>query len=75
MDQAIARRIIIDFSEAAHQTYSNTYAYEAGYLQSVVLQLLEQVPPSVCMQYLGQFERTAKELEQRQLITTIKEAA
>lgn len=75
MDRAIAQRIINEFSEAAYQSYNNNYAYEAGYLQSVILQLLEQVSPSVCMQYLGQFERTAKELKQRQLITTIKEAA
>ena len=75
MDHTIARQIVSEFGTAAYNAYGKTYAFEAGYLQSVVLQLLEQVPPSVCMDYLRQFEKTTKELNQKQLIKPIKEAA
>lgn len=75
MDYAIAKQIVSEFGTAAYNAYGKTYAFEAGYLESVVVQLLAQVPPSVCMEYLQQFEKTTKELRQRQLINTIKEAA
>jgi hypothetical protein len=75
MDHAITKKIIGEFSDAAYESYGRSYAYEAGYLQSVVTQLLERVPADVCFEYLQQFEKTTKELRQRQLINTIKETA
>ena len=75
MDHAIARQIVSEFGTAAYNAYGKTYAFEAGYLESVVVQLLEELPADVCFRYLQQFEKSTRELQQRQLIDTIKEAA
>jgi hypothetical protein len=71
MDHEIARQIVSDFGTAAYNAYGKTYAFEAGYLESVVVQLLGQVPADVCFQYLQQFEKTTRELNQKHLVDTL----
>lgn len=53
MDRQLAEKMLSDFvknGEAAHG-----YAYTTGFMFSAILDLLEQVPPHVCMKTLNNF--------------------
>jgi hypothetical protein len=53
MDRKLAEKMLSEFvknGEAAHG-----YAYTTGFMFSAILDLLEQVPPDVCMKVLNNF--------------------
>lgn len=62
MDQKIVRNIVGEFSQLSRKYYNN-YAYSTGYLESIVVRLLNTVPPSECMSILNQFEKEIKLLK------------
>jgi hypothetical protein len=74
MDRKAAEALLKQFSAETHKHY-NSHAYAAGYMESVILSLLEGLKPAECMSVLTQFEKTAKEYRQKNLLKTIKEAA
>lgn len=65
MDYKIARDIVENFSKAARAAHNDSYAYEAGYHQSVLLELLEQVPADVCFKFLHKLETATKQLQKQ----------
>jgi hypothetical protein len=74
MDRKAAEALLKQFSAETHQ-YFDSHAYAAGYMESVILSLLEDMKPADCMRVLSQFEKTAKEYRQKNLLKTIKESA
>ena len=74
MDRNIATRIVSDFSKASLDATGN-YAYASGYLETVLVNLLEDVAPHTCMTVLAQLDRESKQLEQFRLTKILKEAA
>lgn len=74
MDRSIAEVILKKFSAETHQHYGS-HAYAVGYMESVILSLLEGLKPADCMSVLSQFDKTTKEFSQKNLLNTIKEAA
>jgi hypothetical protein len=74
MDRKAAEALLKQFSAETH-AYFDSHAYAAGYMESVILSLLEGLKPADCMAVLAQFEKTAKEYRQKNLLKTIKEAA
>ena len=72
MDRDVASKILREFSTATH-AYYHSYAYAAGYMESILLTLLEGMKPAEIMAVLADFEKTTKEYQQRQLVDTIKQ--
>jgi hypothetical protein len=72
MDYRAARSILINFSEASKQKDGN-YAFVAGYYESVILELLDQVSPAECMRLLSQIEQSTKAVAQEHMIETLKD--
>ncbi len=73
MDRKSAEVILKQFSAETHK-YFDSHAFAAGYMESVILSLLEGLKPADCMSVLAQFEQSAKEYRQKNLLKTIKEA-
>ncbi|NCX45364.1 MAG: hypothetical protein EBW74_13195, partial [Betaproteobacteria bacterium] len=46
-------RTMAEFSEAAHQRYHHSHAYEAGYLQSVLVHYIQHMPKRVQKQLIA----------------------
>jgi hypothetical protein len=44
--------VLRKFSEAAHQRYHHSHAYEAGYLQSVLIYYIKHLPKRVQKQLI-----------------------
>jgi Zn-dependent M16 (insulinase) family peptidase len=74
VDRKSAEVILKQFSTETHQHF-DSHAYAVGYMESVILSLLEGLKPADCMSVLSQFEKTTREYRQKNLLKTIKEAA
>lgn len=74
MDRKIATKIVSDFAKASLEA-CGSHAYAAGYMETLLVSLLEQVAPDTCMAVLAQLDRESKKLEQFRLTKIIKEAA
>jgi|VirMetMinimDraft_7_1064189.scaffolds.fasta_scaffold27789_4 hypothetical protein len=68
MDYKITRSIVKDFVETARRAH-DSYAHPAGYLESLVVQLLSEVPPNSCMQHLQTLERETALAEKQCVLT------
>ena len=73
MDRKAAEALLKQFSAETHKHF-DSHAYAAGYMESVILSLLEGLKPADCMRVLAQFEQSAKDYRQKNLLKTIKEA-
>jgi Zn-dependent M16 (insulinase) family peptidase len=74
MDRKSAEVILKQFGTETHK-YFDSHAYAVGYMESVILSMLEGLKPADCMAVLAQFEKTTREYRQNNLLKTIKEAA
>lgn len=74
MDRKAAEALLKQFSAETHK-YFESHAFAAGYMESVILSMLEDMKPAEAMRVLAQFEKTTKEYRQNNLLKTIKEAA
>jgi hypothetical protein len=74
VDRNIATKIVSDFSKASLDAYGS-HSYASGYLEAVLVNLLEEVAPHTCMTILAQLDRESKQLEQFTLTKILKEAA
>lgn len=61
------------FSEAAHKNYGS-HAYEAGYLQSLCVQLLGQMPKKYQQAWINDIVSAAQKQE-REVIAKMRETA
>ena len=68
MDYNITRDIVKDFVATTRRAHYG-YEYPAGYLESLVVQLLGEVPPNSCMQYLQRMERETALAEKQCVLT------
>jgi hypothetical protein len=75
MDSKAANSILKKFSTVSLKAYNGSYAYQSGYMEAVVVELLCHVPPHVALKFLSQFEQQTKQMEQSILVDTLKEAA
>jgi hypothetical protein len=60
MDNALAKKILTDFSNEANRVHS--YGYATGYYESVLTELLAEVKPDRCMAILNQVVNATKKL-------------
>ena len=74
MDRKAAEAILKQFRSETHK-YFDSHAFAAGYMESVILSMLEGLKPADCMRVLSQFEKTTREYRQNNLLKTSKEAA
>jgi hypothetical protein len=70
MDNKIARSIVKDFVVTTRQAH-RSYAYPAGYLESLVVKLLSEVSPNSCMQHLQTLERETALAEKQIVIDSL----
>jgi hypothetical protein len=73
MDRASAEAVMNKFCAAARKRY-NSDAYALGFCQSVLLNLLEELKPNVCMQQLMYFEKQTVELEKETVVDALKKS-
>jgi hypothetical protein len=65
---------VSEFVKAAHDNYGN-YAYAAGYLESMIKDLIGQLPKAKREGLRNRFYTMAQAQKNEQLMKTIKEAA
>ena len=65
---------VSEFVKAAHDNYGN-YAYAAGYLESMIKDLIGQLPKDKREGLRNRFYTMAQAQKNEQLMKTIKEAA
>ena len=71
-NQDTLRDVLKAFSEAAHQRFHHSHAYEAGYLQSVLVHYIQHMPKRVQKQLIADMvEATQK--QERVLIERSKQ--
>ena len=56
--------VLKKFSEAAHQRYHHSHAYEAGYLQSVLVHYIQHMPKRVQKQLIADMVDATRRQEQ-----------
>jgi hypothetical protein len=71
MDYTITRVIVDNFVETTQQAHHG-YRYPAGYLQSLVVDLLGEVPADTCKQYLRILELETKKIKKQMVFSTLK---
>jgi len=66
--------VLKKFSEAAHQRYHHSHAYEAGYLQSVLVHYIQHMPKRVQKQLIADMVDATRRQEQA-LMERMRETA
>ena len=56
--------VLKKFSEAAHQRYHHSHAYEAGYLQRVLVHYIQHLPKRIQKQLIADMVEATRRQEQ-----------
>ena len=65
---------VSEFTAAAHENYGS-YAYASGYLESIIKDLIGQLPKAKRVEIRNRFIALAQQQKNEHLLKTIKEAA
>jgi len=72
-NQDTMKIVLRAFGEAARKNYSESYAFEAGYLQSLVVQMLPSLPKRVQKMFIEDMVRATQKQESEVIAKMNKE--